>query len=155
MISTYGDWKKCGVMMKALGMKLFPLVEAKLYENGELILSTVREHVDKQDLNWTPLSPVTVRLKGDEKIYTETGVLIDGLVVRKIKSSKQDITLFVGASPWKTHKPSGKKFSELMLYLEYGTATIPPRPIMRPTYEELKGKLSKGWGEVILKSMEG
>lgn len=153
MISTYGDWAKAGTILKALSVKLMPLAQAKLYENGNLVLETLKGHIDKQDLNWTPLAKSTVRKKDGEKIYIETGALKEGLSIRKIKSSKNDVTIFVGASPWKKHTPSGLKFSDLMIYLEYGTSTIPPRPLIQPTYDELEKKLKSGWQDVIREAM--
>lgn len=153
MISMYGDWAKAGVVLKSLNVKLMPLAQAKLDENGKLILDTLKSHIDMQDLNWTPLAKNTIYKKGGDKILVETGALKDGLVVRKIKSAKDDYTLFIGASPWKTHKPSGLKMSDLMIYLEYGTGRVPPRPLIQPTYDELESKLKDGWEEVIKEAM--
>lgn len=153
LISTYGDWAKAGVMLKALSVKLMPLAQAKIYENGKLVLETLQGHIDKQDLDWVPLANSTIRKKDGEKIYIETGALRNGISIRKIKSSKDDITIFIGASPWKKHTPSGLKYSDLMMYLEYGTSKIPPRPLIQPTYDELENKLKDGWEEVILKAM--
>lgn len=130
-----------------------PLAQVKLYENGKLVLETMQGHIESQDLNWVPLSKSTVRQKGNDKIYIETGALKDGLGIRKIKSAKDDVTIFIGASPWKTHKPSGLKYSDLMMYLEYGTSKIPPRPLVQPTYDELEKQLKSGWEDVIRLAM--
>lgn len=153
MISKYGDWAKAGVMLKALSVKLMPLAQIKLYENGNLVLKTIKGHIENQDLSWTPLAKNTIYKKGGEEIYIETGALKDGLSIRKIKSSKDDVTIFIGASPWKKHAPSGLKYSDLMMYLEYGTSTIPPRPLIQPTYDELENKLKSGWEDVIRQAM--
>ena len=123
-----GDWNKAGIFFKNLAVKLKPAFEAQLYEDGEFVLKTMKDHIDKQDLNWTPLSEKTIELKGgDDTIYVETGQLKDGLVVRRIKSTVKGSTIFVGASPWKRHE-GGMKMSDLMIWLEYGTDKIPPRP---------------------------
>lgn len=153
MISTYGDWAKCGVMLKALSVNLMPVAKAKIDQNGKIILEALKNHIEKQDLSWKPLAKNTIYKKGGEEILIETGALKDGLVVRKIKSAKDDYTIFVGASPWKTHKPSGLKMSDLMLYLEYGTSRIPPRPLIEPTYDELESRLKDGWEDVIKEAM--
>lgn len=153
MISMYGDWAKSGVMLKALQVKLMPLAMAKLDENGKLVLDKLKDHISKQDLSWTPLAKNTIYKKNSDKILVETGALQDGFVVRKIKSAKDDYTLFIGASPWKTHKPSGLKMSDLMIYMEYGTGRVPPRPLIQPTYDELESKLKDGWEEVIKDAM--
>lgn len=153
MISMYGDWAKAGIVLKSLNVRLMPLAQAKIDENGELILNALKGHIEKQDLAWTPLAKNTIYKKNGDKIFVETGTLKDGLVVRKIKSAKDDYTIFVGASPWKTHKPSGLKMSDLMIYLEYGTGRIPPRPLIEPTFDENESKLKEGWEEVIREAM--
>lgn len=154
MISTYGDWKKCGVILKALSTRLFPVAQMKLYEDGKMVLEKLQGHIDKQDLPWAELKDITIKLKQDEKIYVETGYLRDNIGVRKIKSNKNDVVYFIGASPWKTH-PSGVKFSDLMMYMEYGTATQPPRPLVRPTYEEVQREIKKEWKDYLQSIVKG
>ena len=147
--TMYGDWAKAGVVLKRLAVNLNPFAKGMLYEDGQLVLETIQGHIDKQDLNWIPLAKSTVRAKGRDDIYVETGSLRNGLTVRKIKSSKDDLVLFVGASPWKRHAPSGKKMSEILIFLEYGTSRIPPRPLVEPTFEEVKSKIQKEWRGAI------
>lgn len=149
MITAYGDWKKCGVTLKALSVNLFPMCQLKLYEDSKLVLEKIQGHIDEQDLPWEELAETTKKLKDDEKIYVETGYLRDNIGVRKIKSSKNDCTYFIGASPWKVHQPSGRKFSDIMLFMEYGTVTQPPRPLVRPTYDEMQERLKKEWSDYL------
>lgn len=147
--TMYGDWSRAGVVLKRLAINLNPFAKGILYENGQLVLETIQGHIDNQDLNWTPLANSTKRAKGSDDIYVETGSLRNGLTVRKIKSSKDSLVLFVGASPWKRHAPSGKKMSEILIFLEYGTPRIPPRPLVEPSFEEVKGKIQNEWKGVI------
>ena len=145
-----GDWKKAAILLKNLEKKLAPYMDGTLYEKGEFVLKRLHEHIENQDLNWTPLSERTVELKGGSTtIYFETGQLKDGLVVRRLKSDVKGSTIIIGASPWKTHKPSGEKMSNIMMWLEYGTDKIPPRPLIRPTYDEIKPLLEKEWKQVL------
>lgn len=151
----YGDWSKAGVVLKRLATQLNPFARAKLDSCGNLILERMKGHINSQDLAWTPLANSTVKKKnGNNTIYVETGTLRDGLVVRKIKSSKDNLVIFVGASPWKRHSPSGLKMSDLMIYMEYGTETQPPRPLVEPTYEEMKDRILQEFG-VEIKSFVG
>lgn len=144
-----GDWNKAGVYLKNLAVKLKPAFEAQLWEDGNFVLEKMRGHIDNQDLSWTPLSERTVELKGgDTTIYVETGSLRDGLTVRRIKSSTKGSTLFIGASPWKRHE-GGMKMSELMIWLEYGTDKIPPRPLVQPTIEEVEDILRNNWKDLM------
>ena len=154
-LTMHGDWKSAGITLKNIAVKLFPTFEAELYENGELVLNKMREHIESQDLNWTPLSERTIELKGgDTTIYVETGQLLEGLTVRRIKSTIKGSTIFVGASPWKRHQ-GGMKMSDLMIWLEYGTDKIPPRPLIRPTYEEVEKVIRDHWKEIFEDLVKG
>ena len=147
--SKFGDWAKAGAILQAISVNLLPLYKARLEENGNLILETLKGHIDNQDLPWVPLSERTIELKGgDDTIYVETGFLRDNLQVRRIKSVKNGVTIFVGASAWK-RTPQGLKFSDLMIWLEYGTDKIPPRPLIRPTFDELEPILKEGYRDIL------
>lgn len=149
-IKKYGDWSRAGKALRLLSTNILPAFKAQIDEDGRLVLDTMIEHIERQDLNWIPLSPHTVALKGgSETIYVETGYLKENLEVRRIKSSKDSYSIFVGASPWKKHKPSGKKFSDLMIWLEYGTDKMPPRPLIRPTWEEVSPIIEKNWSSLL------
>lgn len=144
-----GDWKKAAILLRNLETKLTPYMEGVLYEKGEFVLEKLKEHIDRQDLNWTPLSERTVVLKGGDKtIYVETGYLRDNLVVRRLKSTVKGSTIIIGASPWKTHE-NGEKMSNIMMWLEYGTDKMPPRPLLRPTFDEIKPLMEKAWKEAL------
>lgn len=151
-----GDWKKAGIYLKNLAVKLRPAFELLFYEDGEFILKEIRGHIDKQDLNWKPLAERTVELKGgDDTIYIETGELYNGLSVRRIKSTTKGTTLFIGASPWKKHKESGLKLNDLMIWLEYGTDKMVARPLIQPTYEEVQEILKKHWKDLMKELVKG
>lgn len=126
-----------------------PAFKAQIEEDGQLILKTLLNHIDSQDLPWTPLSKKTIELKGgNDTIYVETGFLKNNLRVRKVRSVSNGITLFVGASAWKK-TPDGVKFSDLMIWLEYGTDKIPPRPLIRPTWKEVEPIIKNNWKDLI------
>lgn len=150
-----GDWNKAGIYLKTLAVKIRPAFEAKLMEDGNFVLEKMQGHIDNQDLDWIPLAKRTVELKGgDTTIYIETGQLRNGLSVRRVKSSVKGSTIFIGASPWKSHH-SGAKLSELLIWLEYGTDKIPPRPLVRPTMEEVEDILKEHWESLLEELVKG
>lgn len=140
--STYGDWAKAGVVLRGLSntKRVRGVFKDALDMNGEMIKDKMVKHIDAQDLNWTPLSPHTVVLKGNDKIYVETGSLRNGLSVRTIRSPSNGYAVFIGASPY-SRNVDGTKLSDVMTYLEYGTSKIPARPLIRPTWNEVKSKV--------------
>lgn len=148
-VTKFGPWAQAGATLQALSVNIAPAYKAQLREDGELFLETVQGHIDSQDLPWPPLASQTVSLKGgSETVYVESGYLRDNLEVRVIRSSQDGLTLFVGASPWKRH-PSGEKLSDIMIWLEYGTDRIPPRPLIRPSWEEVEPIIKQHWQELI------
>ena len=154
-LTLTGDWNRAGVYMRNLAVKLKPAFEAQLWEDGQFVLEKMKGHIDSQDLDWTPLSDRTIELKGgDTTIYVETGELRNGLSVRRIKSSTKGSTIFVGASPWKRHE-GGMKLSDLLIWLEYGTDKIPPRPLVQPTMEEVEKILKDHWKDLFESLVKG
>jgi hypothetical protein len=148
-ISKFGDWTKAGAVLQAMNVHLQPAFRAQIEEDGKLILDTIVGHIDAQDLPWVPLAQQTIELKnGDDTIYVDTGYLRDNLEVRRVRSTKNGVTLFVGASAWKRH-PSGEKFSNLMIWLEYGTDKVPARPLIRPSWAEVEPIIKSHWEDLL------
>jgi hypothetical protein len=151
-----GDWNKAGLYLQNLAVKLRPAFKAQIDEDGQFVLEKMQGHIDNQDLSWTPLAERTVELKGgDTTILVETGTLRNGLNVRRIKSTASGSTIFIGASPWKRHAPSGAKLSDLMIWLEYGTDKLPPRPLIQPTIEEVEDILKEHWKTLMSDLVKG
>ena len=150
-LRQFGDWARAGVVLRVLSSNgIVPAFSAQIKDDGDILLNRMVEHIESQDLKWTPLSKKTIELKnGDDTIYVETGFLKDNLKVRKIRSPKNGVTYFIGADAWTTHNPSGLKFSDIMVYLEYGTSKIPPRPLIRPTLNELEAMIKDHWKKCL------
>ena len=155
-----GDWKRAGITLKNLAVKLYPAFELQLQEDGNFILERMREHIDNQDLNWSPLAESTIALKGgDDTIYVDSGALRDGLTVRRVKSSTKGSTFYIGASPWKRHTNArtgeSVNMNTLMIWLEYGTDKMTPRPLIQPTFEEVQDIIKDNWEECFKKLCKG
>lgn len=146
----YGDWAKAGAILRGLAKgEILPAFEAQLKEDGELVLKTMLDHISAQDLRWQPLSEHTIELKGGSTtIYVDTGFLVNNLKVRKVRAPSNGVTFFIGADAWTT-TPSGEKFSDLMIWLEYGTDKMPARPLIRPSWEEVMPIIQQHWRELL------
>lgn len=150
-----GDWNRAGLHMHNIAARLRPEFEALMLSDGQFVLEKMRGHIDSQDLGWTPLTEHTIELKGgNSTILVETGALRDGLIVRRVKSSASGLTLFIGASPWKSH-PSGMSMSQLMIWIEGGTSRMPPRPLIKPTIDEVKDILQSHWVDLMKEIVMG
>ena len=139
-LSKTGDWAKVRHVLGYGLPKLAPHLLGKMDEYGNLALEIIGGHINRQSLPWTPLSEETVRIKGHDKIYVETGVLSNGLEVKKFGAGGNEV--FIGFSDGVTHE-SGLSFATLMVYNEYGTVNSPARPLIRPSFEETRELIKK------------
>lgn len=150
MARLTGQWQTAGARIDFIGKKLTQCATNAMKEAGEDLVETMQGHIIKQDLDWTPLAPSTVAKKGSSIIYIDTGDLLhNGIKVRALRSNKKGSSFFVGANPWVKHRSSGLKMSDLLTYLEYGTGNIPPRPLVRPSYEEFKSDFPKKFAKYM------
>lgn len=150
-LSKFGDWTRAGVVLQGLSVNIFPAFKAQILADGEMIVETLKGHIQAQDLPWAPIAGSTVAIKGNSLIYIDTGYLMDSIKVRRIRSVANGMTIFVGANPW-TKTSSGHKLSDLMIWLEYGTSKMPARPLIRPTWDEVEPIISGNW-EALLKDL--
>lgn len=109
--------------------------QKEVEEFGNAIMDEVIDHVEKQDLGWEPLSVATIARKGMEYAYVDRGEFVSNIEL-EIKRTPRTIQIRVGPSRRKHY--SGVSFQELAAYLEYGTTTIPARPLWRPSFERVK-----------------
>lgn len=146
-MTKFGDWTKAGVTLRNLHPKIEAFAKERMREDAEQFVKNIQNKIDTQMFNkrYPPLADSTIHAKGSDDFYKQTEDLRDGFGVRNIKSRKGEITVFAGASPWKTHKPSGMKMSDLMITLEYGNGHIPPRPLIRPTWDEMSQECINKW----------
>lgn len=153
-MGLYGQWKSAGITLRNLSQNIKPKAEKQLKEDAEFIQEKLIGHIDNQDLPWSSLSPITVRIKKSSKIYIDTGTLKDNIKVRGIKSSVNKSTIFIGANSYTTHGPSGMRMSQLMNILEYGSKYTPPRPLIRPTWNEVKPLIESRWKKTFVEELK-
>lgn len=154
MVEMTGDWSKFERSIKLLAEKrLIPLLKIRVKESGEIFLQTLVGHIQSQDLPWVPLAEETVRRKGNDIVYIETGSLVSNLVNKEIIDEPEQYAVFVGA-PNLTHTPSGQTFSEIMMYMEYGTFQNPARPLIQPTFEALKKQIGEALVSAVKDAMK-
>ncbi len=150
-----GDWGRALNHLRNLSVRLKPTFTAQFDKDGKFVLEKMRGHIDSQDLSWTPLAERTIELKGgDTTIMVETGQLKSGLEVKRVKSTANGVTFFVGASEGKSHE-GGMSMKDLLVWLEYGTDKLPPRPLVRPTAQEVEKILKDNWKDLFSDLVKG
>lgn len=141
----YGDWAKAGTVLRGLSSSghVTAAFRATVDKDGKMIRDKLVGHINSQDLGWTPLSKHTIALKhGNSTIYVETGTLKNGIRARRISAPSNGYSLFIGCAP-QAHNKDGSKLSDIMIYLEYGTVHNPARPLVRPTWDEVKAQVKE------------
>lgn len=150
-LERFGDWAKANIVLQTLATCLTPAYVAQLQADGDFVLQEIKRHIEEQDLTWSPLSENTRKrqaVQGEDAIYVDTGFLYNNLRVLKVKSKANGATFFVGADAHVT-TPTGSKLSDVLIWLEYGTLDMPPRPLIRPTWEDVKPVLKAHWTELL------
>ena len=140
-VKKVGDWDKVEALFNFLTDGSFKeAIKDKLREDGDLIVDSIKNHITAQDLGWTPLAESTLKKKQGTMIYVETGQLLNSITQRD--SNTGDMSIEIGAEG---EHSSGISNDMLLTYLEYGTNKIPPRPLIRPTFEEYQNKSKNDW----------
>ena len=150
-----GDWDKLNqVLSKIKSSGIVPAFRGKLNDMGDYVVEKIQGHIQSQDLNWSPLSDRTIELKaGDDRIYIDTGLLMNSFCA-KVTTKGSDFCLYVGVDPNATTN-DGTKLSDVLIYMEYGTDSQVPRPLIQPTAKEVTPIIKKEVAEAIKKVLRG
>ena len=156
-LNRSGQWREANIFLGNLSRNITKDMDDALQKSAELVLERLRERIDSGGSDWAPLEPRTVKLKGHDTIYIESGWLRKNLDIRKLtnmQSGERGKTVIIGASPWKTHPSVARagralKFSDLMTYLEYGTTRMVGRPLLVPVFEAVDSEVIKIFKEAV------
>lgn len=138
--SITGDWDKIQKFCKNFGKDLEREGKKYISEQSKMVQQTVQDKI-KSGEGMKALKPGTIAKKGSNRPLIETGTLLDSISV-EIKG------LSFTVKPTGDN-PSGLTNEQQAIYHEFGTERIPPRPFMRPSYEEVEPKLKEEISEVV------
>lgn len=150
-VQLTGQWSQAIQKLKSMSKNIMPCSESGALESADLTKTIIQGHIDKQDLGWKPLSKRTIEVKGHGKVYVETGSLRNSITIKKIKSSSNQVKVFVGFEGG-SH-PSGLDMKTLMTYNEFGTVKSPARPLVRPSVEEAKPKIYRVVKQTLIEGL--
>lgn len=142
-----GDWNR---LKKNLSRRNVKELTSAVDEQAKVLQKTIQGHIDRQDLGWSPLSKNTIRLKhGNSTIYVDTGTLRNSITTNKISSSDTYYSVGVKVKDGKSPK-NGESLSNIMNYMEYGTARQPARPLIRPSWEEKRSSIKSAIQKAVV-----
>nr|DAJ02128.1 MAG TPA: virion morphogenesis protein [Caudoviricetes sp.] len=140
-----GDWNKLFATLDRL-KNVEKEVDDDAKNQAEMLKQAIQNYIINQQGSWLPLSPYTVNKKGNDTILIETGKLVDSVTVDKVGEADY----FVHFTGWNTDKSNEQVATEN----EYGTSTAPPRPFVRPVYEQEGTKAVEGVMDAIKELIE-
>lgn len=113
----------------------------------------IQKHIDNQDLNMPALSPSTVRKKGHDRWYWETGSFYEALGKTTTRNTATMTRVTSGPSLRDRHNPSGMTYALFARRLAFGHGRIPPRDIFTPSRREWEKKHWKPYVETVTKGL--
>lgn len=143
---VFGDWGKLKKLCNSLDKNIEVEVDKTLESKAEQIQNELISMIENQTGGWTPLDADTVKQKGHSKILYDTGNLVNSIEV--LESGDKHIIAFTGGHD------RGLSNSDLAQIHEYGTDTIPSRPIVRPVYERYKGSIPEEVSNIVEKEIK-
>lgn len=138
--SITGDWDKIQKFCKDFGKDLEKEGKKYISEQSKMVQQTVQDKI-KSGEGMKALKPSTIAKKGSNRPLIETGTLLDSI---SVEINGLSFTVKPTGD-----NPSGLTNEQQAIYHEFGTERIPPRPFMRPSYEEVEPKLKEEISEVV------
>lgn len=132
----YGDWDQLHIWLKNKSnpkVVLENLVEP-MEKLGKAIKGRAIWRLKTADASWQKLAESTVRKKGHDRFYLETGNYIDSIQNETIVGSNY-ILVKVGPPE---DLVGGKDYQYIGRVLEFGSTTIPARPVWRPLMNKVQ-----------------
>lgn len=138
--SITGDWDKIQKFCNNFGKDLEKEGKKYISEQSKMVQQTVQDKI-KSGEGMKALKPSTIAKKGSNRPLIETGTLLDSI---SVEINGLSFTVKPTGD-----NPSGLTNEQQAIYHEFGTERIPPRPFMRPSYEEVEPKLKEEISEVV------
>lgn len=133
----YGDWERARRWTVAMqSPNMMDNLKPELLKLGEAVAEKVKYHIQAQDLSWTPLRKETIHRKGHSLAYLETHEYFNSIVAKVTRESA--FSMDVSIWPDGTNSKSDLPLDQIGFWLEYGTPTIPARPLWRQVMLEME-----------------
>lgn len=144
-IELFGDWDKAIELPEKVVIAMAEGYAKGTQECSRDLVKIVKKAINTglppggSGVNWTPLSPNTIKKHGAHNIYNLTGFYERSIGVYTYKNR-----VLVGI-PLNIRTPGGLTINQLAIILEHGSSNagnggIPPRPLWAPALASYGGK---------------
>lgn len=127
-----GDWDRVEASLKALGPGIAASAMYGQQNAAEKFVKNLKSNIRSNRFN-NPY-PVRGNSSGVPLIDTET-------YINNIKAFRSGGRYFAGIKRGVKNHKGTKELSRVAAFLEGGTRKMPPRPVWKPTYDEMGGAL--------------
>jgi hypothetical protein len=135
-VEFYGDWNKLSGWLERkqkIGLVLEGLEDAaeKLAKARK---KKARQKMKSLDPQWPPLSSFTTQKKGHSQPFIDSGKYYES-IEEEINRTETSLMILVGPERGITEEQYNYQYIGTLL--EFGTSTIPARPLWRPLTKEV------------------
>lgn len=135
MIKKVGDWEKIGHIIANLGKHMEDSRQISLKRFGLKAEAIAKTHISKQDLGWRPLKAATISQKVRKGLSSNILVATSSYFQSITSWHKKD-TVYIGVNRTARNK-TGQVIANIARVHEYGSGSIPKRPLWRPSFQEV------------------
>ena len=136
-----GSWGKVSLLVNNLPKDLKTQAERLQESEAQRIANDIKNSLFNQTLNHVDIKQATKDGKNSSKILIETGELANSISVIDMGDK-------IYITPQGNHH-SGLSANELATIHEFGTDRVPPRPFIRPVYEDNKAEVVDNFEDLI------
>jgi len=144
---TYGPWDRFIAYPRRLSKELPKIAVKAINTEGQAITEALKNAMASGKAGGPGLSPITVAKKGHGTKLVDSGALAGSVSFDPVDVGKNG---FVGIKEGVGH-PTGISMTALMAIQEFGTGTIPARPIIVPFLTDAGPKMVQSvlkiWGK--------
>lgn len=132
-VEFYGDWAAFDAWLLRKQNIAFVLEDLKdpAEKLAIAIQRKAREMMKSREPTWPPLSPSTVHKKGHDQPFIDTLAYYESIMYR-INETEDSLVILVGPEEGATAEGGFYDYQYIGTQLEFGTSTIPARPLWRP-----------------------
>lgn len=132
-IKLEGNWTAISWMMASLPLDIKQSYIKAQITIAKKLKTIIKNHIKNNDLGWQELDSSTIRRKGHDRPWYDTGAIYNNIdIVTK------GVNVFVGIKPGIMTYKGDRTLTAIAASMEYGTGKMPARPLFLPSSKEIK-----------------
>lgn len=150
-MKEYGPWDRFMMFPGRLAKGVAPIAERVINAESKKVAQALKNTIESGGAGGPGLTPGVVARKGHGIKLVDSHALAGSIEVDPTTVGSEG---FVGIKNGVGH-PTGISMTALATMHEFGTATIPPRPFLRPTLQKAGPRMVLGvikyWNKMVMR----